>query len=232
MPTKSYSPFCRWLDEWYANLVPLSLSRAVRDPACAAVCVEDAVNGYFIEGAFASPRLATLVAPMVHLLQRAYQLGMRNFVLLQDAHSEHAAEFKHFPVHCVRGSHEAQTIQPLRELGFASEFFVIKKNSFHPALNTELDRWLDSHQDLATFIIAGGCTDLCTYPMAMHLKQRANARDLPLRVIVPANLVNTYDVPVTAAARAGALPHDADLLHRIFLYHMALSGIEVVKQID
>ncbi len=65
----------------------------------------------------------------------------------------------------------------------------------------------------------------------MELKVRANALDLPRRVIVPANAVNTYDLPVAAAEKIGALPHDGDLLHALFLYQMALNQIEVVREI-
>jgi hypothetical protein len=49
-----------------------------------------------------------------------------------------------------------------------------------------------------------------------------------VRVVVPADCVDTYDLPVAVAQSLGALPHAADLLHLIFLYHMALNGIEVV----
>ena len=52
------------------------------------------------------------------------------------------------------------------------------------------------------------------------------------RVIVPADCVDTYDMPVETAAEIGAMPHDAELLHAIFLYHMALNGIVIVKTIN
>ena len=38
-------------------------------------------------------------------------------------------------------------------------------------------------------------------------------------------------MPVETALQLGALPHDGDLLHRIFLYSMALNGIEVVARL-
>ena len=73
---------------------------------------------------------------------------------------------------------------------------------------------------------------MCTYQLAMHLRLRANAlQRRGVRVIVPEDCVDTYDLTVDAARSIGALPHDADLLHRIFLYHLALNGVEVVKRI-
>ncbi len=232
MGNKSYAPFLKWLDEWFDALKPVNLKELVKNPAGAAVFAEDMVNGFCYEGNLSSPRVQALVDPVTGLFRRAYSLGVRNFVLLQDTHSEHAAEFKQFPPHCIRGTREAQTVDALRELPFAGEYFIVKKNSLHPSIHSDLDHWLETHQDVGTFIVVGDCTDLCAYQSATYLKERANARDLPRRVIVPEDSVNTYDLPVAAAVKAGALPHDGELMHRIFLYHMALCGVEVVKRIE
>lgn len=67
--------------------------------------------------------------------------------------------------------------------------------------------------------------------MAMHLKLDANARNHPLRVIVPASAVQTYDMPVDVAKEIGVLPHDGDVLHLLFLHHMRINGVEVVHAI-
>jgi hypothetical protein len=66
----------------------------------------------------------------------------------------------------------------------------------------------------------------------MHLKLTADARDLDWEVVVPADCVQTYHLSAADAQRLGALPHEGDLLHLIFLYHMALNGIRIVKHID
>jgi hypothetical protein len=52
-----------------------------------------------------------------------------------------------------------------------------------------------------------------------------------MRIIVPENAVQTYDIPVAVAREIGALPHNGDVLHLLFLYHMRLNGIEVVREI-
>jgi hypothetical protein len=36
---------------------------------------------------------------------------------------------------------------------------------------------------------------------------------------------------VERAEQLGAVPHDAELLHRVFLYHMMLNGVEVVASL-
>ena len=91
---------------------------------------------------------------------------------------------------------------------------------------------MDTHRDLSTVIVVGNCTDLCVYQLAMHLKLAANAQNNSLRVIVPANAVQTYDTPLETAKEIGALPHDGDVMHLLFLYHMRLNGIEVVREIQ
>jgi hypothetical protein len=66
----------------------------------------------------------------------------------------------------------------------------------------------------------------------MHLRHRANAHGLQdARVIVPIEGVETFDMPVEVALEAGAMPHDGDLLHLIFLYSMAQNGVEIVERI-
>ena len=49
--------------------------------------------------------------------------------------------------------------------------------------------------------------------------------------IVPANCSQTFDTPLALARQIGAVPHDGDLLHLIFLYSMQMNGIEAVRAI-
>ena len=107
----------------------------------------------------------------------------------------------------------------------------MSKNSLNAFHGTNLGAWLDAHRDLRTVIVVGDCTDLCVHQMAMHMKLYANAHNLKLRVIVPENAVQTYDLPIETANTIGALPHDGDFMHLTFLYHMRLNGVEVVREI-
>jgi len=152
-------------------------------------------------------------------------------VLSQEMHEPEALEFAQFPAHCVRGTVEAETVDSFKQLSFFNQMTVIGKNSINPALNTGLSDWLEAHPDVDTFIVTGDCTDLCTYQLAMHLRLDANGRQIHRRVIVPVDCVQTYDRPVEAAREQGGLPHSANLLHAVFLYHMLLNGIEVVSHI-
>jgi nicotinamidase-related amidase len=222
-------PFLDWLEQWYAKLKPLSLDAVITDPERVAITSVDLINGFCYEGNLSSPRVAALVPNVVDLFQRAHMRGVRNFVLIQECHSEHAEEFKAYGPHGICGTREAETVAALASLPLANQFSIVRKNSLHTITDTAMEQWLERHTDVDTFIVVGDCTDLCAYDLAMDLKLRANARDIARRVIVPENCAQTYDLTVDDAEKIGALPHDGDFLHRLFLYMMALNKIEVVK---
>lgn len=224
-------PFLDYLENWTANLPAISLQEAVPDPQKAAVISVDVINGFCYIGPLASPRVAEIVEPITRLFEQAWQHGIRHILLTQDTHEPEAVEFAQWPVHCVRGTAESETVDAFKALPFFDQITIFEKNSIHSGLNTGLNTWISEHPEVDTFIVVGDCTDLCTYQLAMHLRLDANARQLHRRVLVPAVGVQTYDLPVEVAQDQGILPHPGDLLHAIFLYHMQLNGVEVISEI-
>lgn len=190
----------------------------------------DMINGFCHEGALASPRVESIIPAVVAAFEGAYAIGVRNFVLPQDCHTPDALEFAAYPPHCQVGTNEADTVPELKNLPFAHLFKVITKNSLSSFIGTGLSEWLDAHRDLSTVVVVGDCTDLCVYMLALDLKLYANAHNLKVRVVVPESAVQTYDMPVETANALGALPHNGDFLHLVFLYHMRLNGVEVVRE--
>ncbi|GAB4445863.1 MAG: cysteine hydrolase [Anaerolineae bacterium] len=226
-------PFLDYVVEWKESLPPKSLAEIISGGAeKVAVISVDVINGFCYEGALSSPRVATIVDPIATLFKKSYEAGVRHFILTQDTHPEDSVEFESYPPHCIRGTRESEAVDKFKELPFFDQFQVMPKQSINSAIGTDLDPWLAAHPEVNTFIAVGDCTDLCTYQLAMHLKLRGNARNEKVRVIVPVDCVDTYDLPVSVAAQIGAVPHDGDLLHYIFLYHMRLNGVEVVAKID
>lgn len=226
---RTAEPFLRYLEEWYAALPVVEMASIVGDkPERVAVFSVDMINGFCYEGPLAGPRVRALVPPVVALFNRAYELGVRQFVLTQDAHDPQTPEFAAYPPHCVKGTPESRTVRELAELPFADAITIIEKNSLSSHLGTPLNDWLRERPELDTFIVVGDCTDLCVYTAAMHLRLEANALNLHRRVIVPADAVDTFDTPVETAREMGIKAHDGDLHHVLFLHHMAQNGIEVV----
>jgi len=231
LATKSRS-FIDYVEGWLERLPTVKLSKLIDDPARVAVVSVDIINGFCTVGPLASPRVQGIVKPIAKLFRDCYEAGVRHFILTQDAHEPDAVEFKQYPPHCVRGHVESQTAPELLKLPFADQFVVLEKNSISSAINTGLDRWLDAHPEVSTFITVGDCTDLCTYQLAMHLRLRANAHQhRDARVVMPENCVQTYDTPVKVARQLGIPAHDGDLLHAVFLYNMWTNGVEVVKKV-
>jgi nicotinamidase-related amidase len=228
--------FLCWLVDWYNSRPALRLPEVVSEAGGAhrvAVMAVDVTCGFCSTGPLSSERVGRIAEPISELFQQAYSLGVRHFVLPQDAHSEDAVEFESFPPHCVRGTGESETVPELRDLPFSELFHVIRKDSISSAIGTELDRWLSGHPHVRTFLIVGDCTDLCVYQLAMHLRLRANALNIrDVRVVVPISGVETFDIPVDTAQELGSMPHPGDLLHLVFLYHMAENGVKVVAGVS
>ncbi|KPL82477.1 nicotinamidase [Thermanaerothrix daxensis] len=224
-------PFLRYLEQWLAQLPVVGLKEIAPDPARAAILSVDVINGFCVSGPLASERVGRIVEPIASLFQHAWDYGIRHILLTQDSHEPDAVEFSAWPPHCVRGTTEAEPVDAFKRLPFFNQMVILEKNSISSGLNTGLNDWLAQHPEVNTFIVVGDCTDLCTYQLAMHLRLDANARQLQRRVIVPTDGVETYDRPIEVAEREGGFPHPGDLLHAVFLYHMALNGIEVVEKI-
>ncbi|MGC4192668.1 MAG: isochorismatase family protein [Thermomicrobiales bacterium] len=217
---------------WLKTLADASLDDVVPDPKAGAVFSADMINAFLREGPLSSKRVDTLTGPVVDLFTAAHRHGIRHFVLLQDAHDEESPEFRAYPPHAVKGTSEARTIPELEHLSFADELTIVEKSSLNPAIESRFDAWLDKHPEVTTAIVVGNCTDLCVYQLAMYLRMRANAKHLrTFDVIVPANAVETFDIPV-AASQGPGIAHPGDFFHEVFLYHMASNGIRIVKSLS
>ena len=229
-----HAGFFEFVINWRRGLKPIRLAELTNEganPRRLVILSEDLVKGFTTVGRLASPRIAAVVPRVVRLFEAAYAAGVRDFVLPHDAHPPDSSEFDAFGPHCVKGTIEAQTIDELAGLPFADEFAMMPKQSLDPSIGTELDKWFDDRPLVGSVIVVGDCTDFCVYQAAMHLRVRADATGRKLEVIVPEDCVQTYDFTIEDAG-AGGMPHDGDVFHLLFLYHMALSGVRVVAGIE
>ena len=225
-------PFLAYLEEWYNGLEDLPLREVVAgEPEGVALISIDVINGFCKSGPLASERVGRIARPVAEVFERAYALSVRHFALTQDTHDPNTPEFQVYPPHCVRGTDESEAVDELKALPFFSDVAVFPKNSISSTIGTELGAWLKERPQVDRFVVVGDCSDLCTYQAAMALRLEANAANLARRVIVPADAVDTFDTPVSVARDLGIKAHDGDLHHVLFLHHMAINGIEVVKQL-
>ncbi|HUV05619.1 MAG TPA: isochorismatase family cysteine hydrolase [Armatimonadota bacterium] len=226
--------FLEFLSEWECTWPSPALADVIREaagPENVAIVAADVLVGFCSAGRLAGTRVARIVPPIVDLFKRAHSLGVRNFVLPQDAHPPDSPEFDAWGPHCVVGSEEAETVAELKALPFSNLFEVIPNQNLNAGIGTGFPAWLDEHRNVRCFIVVGDCTDLCIYQTAMYLRLRADQFRLDYEVIVPEDCVDTFDIPLVDARKRGVLPHDAELLHSLFLYHMAVNGIRVIRRL-
>lgn len=230
----SHEPFWNWLENHTAQRRPLPLAELIDSaggPTGCAVVAVDLVEGFCRTGPLHSPRIDALIPPTIDLLRRCHQAGVRNFLFPCDAHQKDSPEFAAFPPHCVAGTEESQIVSDLLALPFADLFERLDKRSVSSTIETNLKMRLQGEK-FQKIICVGDCTDLCLYHLATALRFLANSSGLPWEIVVPADLVATYDVPVETALGLGILPHPGDLLHDFFLYHLELNGVRVVSSLS
>lgn len=187
-------------------------------PGHTALIMIDMINGFAREGALHSPRVADLIAQIAALSQKCSDLGIVKLAFA-DCHSEASPEFQSFPTHCLSGTSESEIVDELKEIG---GYTLFPKNSTNGFLEETFQNWLRNHPQIDTFILTGDCTDICIQQFATTLKAWFNKQDLNVRIIVPIDAVQTYDLGL----------HHGDLTHIMALFTMMGAGIEIVKTIE
>lgn len=206
------------LDELYEIISGLpELPLADLMPESTVLVMVDLINGFTRTGALRSPRVEALIPAVVDLIIACNQAGILRLAFA-DHHHESSPEFMSYPVHCLSGTDEAEVVDEIKTIG---GYQLFPKNSTNGFLETEFQRWLQENPSIDSFIVIGDCTDICIQQFAITLKTWFNCKDQKARVIVPVNLVDTYDLG----------PHQADLMNVMALFNMLGNGIEVVKQI-
>lgn len=187
-------------------------------PDKTAVIAVDMINGFAKEGALYSPRVEALIPAVARLSQACAKRGILQLAFA-DSHPAESPEFQSYPPHCLTGTEESELVGELKAAG---PFTLIRKNSTNGFLEPEFQKWLTDHEQVDTFLIVGDCTDICIEQLAITLKCSFNRINRPSRVIVPTDLVDTFDYGV----------HNGDLMHAVSLMMMQGSGVEVVRRIS
>ncbi len=183
-----------------------------------ALCILDMINGFAVSGALAGPRVAALIDPIADFAAACDKAGVE-IVALADCHEPNSPEFVSYPPHCIRGTDECKVCAAIDA---ACTYTLIEKGSTNGMLEPAMQDWLTTHDGINTLILVGDCTDICVYQFAVAAKCWFTRRNQSARIIVPANLVDTFDAP----------GHPADELNAIFLASMRANGIEVYDKAE
>lgn len=171
----------------------------------------DMNKGFTRRGALSSPRVAALIPATRNFLKACREQELP-IVAVTDCHTPESVELASYPAHCLDDSEEPELAPEIWE--FPRK--ILTKNSTNAFFAPGMDKLLEG---LDTVVITGCCTDICIYQFAVTLKAFANQQDRPLDVIVPRQLVDTYDAP----------GHPAQLLHELALLSMQANGVRVVN---
>ena len=99
----------------------------------------------------------------------------------------------------------------------APKHTVLEKNSTNGFLEPVFELWRREHATATTYLVTGDCTDICVLQFVLSAKAWHNTRNLPLRILVPTALTDTFDAP----------GHPADTLGAAALYLMEAAGAEL-----
>lgn len=180
--------------------------------------VIDMVNGFINFGNMHDKGIADIVPAQIELLKK-FQDEKSIIGIVKEAHGEVCAEFDSFPPHCIIGSGEEDLIDELKE--FEDENALIyKKNSTSVAHVPSFFEDILKMNNLKRVVILGCCTDICVLNAAIPLKTFFDERDLKIEVIVPKNVVETYDAPI----------HNREEYNEIGYKLMNNAGIKVVEE--
>ncbi|MEG1410540.1 MAG: isochorismatase family cysteine hydrolase [Terrisporobacter sp.] len=176
--------------------------------------IVDMNNGFAKEGALSSPRVEKIIKPMANFAN-AIASKLPTVVAFTDTHDVDAVELKSYPTHCLRGDKESQVVDELLHI---ENIKILEKNSTNGFFVMDMEKY----KDLDNFIVVGCCTDICVYQFVLTLKTYFNQNNMDKNIIVPMNLVETYDIDNI---------HSGDMLNTVFLNSMIQNGIKVVKEI-
>ncbi len=145
------------------------------------ILVIDMLKGFLESGypLFCGEEARKIIPNVIKLLSE----NKDNAVLyICDSHSPDDPEFKMFPLHCIKGSDEAELIEELKPYPGV----IIPKNRFSAFFKTDLERRLEEIKP-EIITVVGVCTDICILYSVADLRARG------YNVIVPVSCVSSFD---------------------------------------
>jgi len=175
----------------------------------------DMVNGFVKTGAMADPYIQHIIPEHIKLMKE----NEGSIVIVKDTHEPDCREFKRYPVHCVKGTEEAELADELKQ--FEKDAIVYEKNSTSTIYAENFLNDIDKMENLEEVIIIGCCTDICVLNLAIPLQNYFDQKDRNIIITVPKNAVETYDAP----------NHNREEYNEIAFKLMKQAGINLVDSL-
>ncbi|WP_152650775.1 isochorismatase family cysteine hydrolase [Paraclostridium benzoelyticum] len=176
--------------------------------------IVDMNNGFARKGSLYSDRVENLINPIKNLGDYVASKNCK-VVAFTDSHTKDSIELHSYQTHCLSDDEESDVVSEIKAI---SNIKIVPKNSTNGffCLN-EI-----SFKNIENIIIVGDCTDICIYQFAVTLKSYFNQNNIYKKIIVPMNLVDTYDIPKI---------HNAEIMNIVFFNSMIQNGVQVIKNI-
>ncbi len=114
-----------------------------------------------------------------------------NIIAINDVHYEDDCEFSIFSKHCLEGSEESEFCEELKDVKFTH---ILNKNSTNAFFSKDFFKVFNKYIDNDfNFVVTGCCTDICVLQFCLTFKAYLNSINKNLRIIIPKNLVETYE---------------------------------------
>ena len=181
--------------------------------------VVDMVNGFVREGAMASQNIEHII-PRIERLVNSYLEDDKMVTFIKDTHDMDCREFKRYPVHCVRGTKEAELVDELKK--YEKMSLVYEKNSTSAIFPEGLLDDIKQMKNLRRVVITGCCTDICVMNLAIPLQCYFDQENRDIEIVIPEDAVETYDAP----------NHKADEWNEMAYKFFEQSGIKLVKTLE
>ena len=188
------------------NLADYDLSKT-------ALFIVDINNGFAKEGALYSDRIKSLITPIYEFV-KPLEEKLNKIIAFTDTHDKNSVELNSYPEHCLVDTEECKVVDELLNI---KNLEIIPKNSTNGFFAMDVNI-LD---DIDNVVVVGDCTDICIYQFAVTLKAYFNEKNINKNIVVPMNLVDTYDIPFV---------HPGDLLNIVFLNSMVQNGVKLIKK--
>ncbi len=135
-----------------------------------ALIVVDMLRGFCEEGypLYCGEDSRNIIPFIKQKIEQANAKGDK-VIFVCDNHEEGDPEFTRWPVHCLKGTPEAEIIPELSSV--APESVVIPKQRFSGFYNTNLDQIIENLKPERVELV-GVCTNICVYFTAEELRNR------------------------------------------------------------
>lgn len=152
----------------------------------------DMVNGFVREGPLHDKDIAKIIPEQIRLIEMFLE-NKDALAFVKEAHEENCREFDRYPVHCLKGTHEAELVDELKP--YEKDALVYLKNSTSALFAPNFLDDIKVMKNLREIVITGCCTDICDFNLAVPLNNYFDQVNRRVDIVMPLNAVETFDAP-------------------------------------